>query len=221
MRHIPGIVFHWPGSKKFDIIQRPGNKLVEHFRYIHINRNGWSDIGYHYIIHRNAHGIWGVYDGRPDSRRGAHSGTNLGNKHIGVNVAYGIDEELPHEAVRVAVQLISDLAKAYGFGINEKTVLGHQQIIPTQCPGKPLMDHLPGMIKLARDLQSGEKPVLTEEPEPDHHEEQLSKIKLMLNGHPAEGLRVNSQAFIHVSKLSALGLKVQYDKETDTVRINK
>ena len=220
MRKIPGVVFHWPGSNKSDIIQKPGNQLVEHFRYIHTKRNGWSDIGYHYVIHRNAHGVWGVYDGRPDSRAGAHSGTNWGNQHIGVNIAYGMDETLSPDAVRVAVQLISDLAKQYGFGINEKTIMGHQQIIPTQCPGSQVMRELPAMIKLARDLQSGKKQVLTPAHEDDVHDEQLSKIKMTLNGTPAEGLRVNNQAFIHVSKLEALGLKVSYDKETDTVRIS-
>lgn len=221
MRRIPGVVFHWPGSNKFDLIQRPGQALVDHWRYIHTQRNGWSDIGYHYIIHRNPHGIWGVYDGRPDSRPGAHSGTNWGNQHLGINIAYGMDEQLPDEAVRVACQLVADLAKKYEFGINPKTVLGHRQIIPTQCPGDPLFNALPLIIKMAAELRSGVKPVLTQEPAEIQPEEQLSKIKMTLNGQPAEGLRVNNQAFIHVSKLSALGLNVSYDKQTDTVRISK
>ena len=220
MRFIPGVVFHWPGSNKSEIIHKPGEALVEHFRYIHTQRNGWSDIGYHYVIHRNAHGVWGVYDGRPDVRTGAHSGTRLGNQHIGINVAYGIDEKLPIEAVRVAAQLVADLAKKYGFGINHKTILGHREIIPTQCPGDDLQNALPHIINQAISGISKAKPVLVHEPDIAREDEQLSKIKLTLNGDPAEGLRVNNQAFIHVSKLGALGLNVTYDKQTDTVRIS-
>lgn len=220
MRHIPGVVFHWPGSNKADLIHKPGQALVDHFRYIHTQRNKWSDIGYHYVIHRNAHGIWGVYDGRPDVRTGAHSGTNWGNQHIGINIAYGMDEKLPIEAVRVAAQLVADLAKKYGFGINSKTVLGHRQIIPTQCPGDNLQNALPEIVKQAISGVSKAKSVPVQQPDIVQQDENLTKIKLMLNGKPAEGLRVNNQAFIHVAKLSELGLNVTYDKQTDTVRIS-
>lgn len=221
MRHIPGVVFHWPGDNKSDIIHKPGQALVEYFRYIHTQRNGWSDIGYHYVINRNAHGIWCVYDGRPDSRIGAHSGTNWGNQHIGINIAYGMDEKLPIEALRVAAQLVADLAKKYGFGINSKTILGHRQIIPTQCPGDDLQNALPEIMKMSISGVSNAKPMFTQDTNIVREDEQLSKIKLLLNGKPAEGLRVNNQAFIHVSKLSAFELNVTYDKQTDTVRITQ
>ena len=221
MRHIPGVVLHWPAKSKIDITAKPGRKLVDFFRYLHVNRNGWSDIGYHYIVHRDESGAWTVYDGRPDARIGAHSGTNWGNQHLGVNVAYGVDEEVQIEAVQTTASLIADLAAKYGFGINEKTIRGHRDFLPTECPGDSLYSKIANIVSRARNVSSdgsGISPGKSSGAQPN--EEQIGKIKMLLNGVPSEGVRINNQAFLHVSYLTKLGLSVKYDKTSDTVIIN-
>jgi len=41
---------------------------VDEIRDWHVKGNGWSDIGYHYVIHRNGQ----MFSGRPVSIKGAH-----------------------------------------------------------------------------------------------------------------------------------------------------
>ena len=41
---------------------------VDEIRCWHVNNNGWSDIGYHYVIYRNGE----IISGRPVATAGAH-----------------------------------------------------------------------------------------------------------------------------------------------------
>ncbi len=40
----------------------------------HVDGNGWSDIGYHWVIRQTADGEWMTEQGRPESRTGSHEG---------------------------------------------------------------------------------------------------------------------------------------------------
>jgi N-acetyl-anhydromuramyl-L-alanine amidase AmpD len=54
----------------------------------HVNDNGWSDIGYHYVIKRNGD----MEKGRPDHISGAHvRGHNQGS--IGICLIGGVDRD--------------------------------------------------------------------------------------------------------------------------------
>ncbi|MFI3271844.1 MAG: N-acetylmuramoyl-L-alanine amidase [Pseudomonadota bacterium] len=81
MRHIDEIIIHCSATKaNMDI-------GAAQIRDWHVKDNGWSDIGYHYIIRRN--GILEV--GRPVHRIGAHcKGHNVNT--LGVCLVGGIDE---------------------------------------------------------------------------------------------------------------------------------
>lgn len=60
---------------------------IEWIKRIHVNQNGWSDVGYHYFIRRDGT----IEKGRPDYRVGAHVGANnTGN--LGICMAGGLKE---------------------------------------------------------------------------------------------------------------------------------
>lgn len=61
---------------------------ADDIRRWHVQGNGWSDIGYHYIIKRNGD----IEKGRPDHISGAHvKGHNKGS--LGVCLVGGVDKD--------------------------------------------------------------------------------------------------------------------------------
>jgi len=214
-RHIPGVSLHWPGETKAQILADPGQEIVERWRKAHMSAPlFWRDIGYHYILNRDRAGKWQVYDGRHDALAGAHSGTNAGNEFLGINVAYGMDEKLPGEAIEALAGLIAELSKTYGFPINRATVRGHREFIPTQCPGEPLYSVLNQVVQRANQLRKGpaSEPV---KPEPSKAEEQIRPVRIVKDGKELRGILVNSQAFVSVYELG----KPEWDAKTRTVTI--
>lgn len=214
MRHIPGVSLHWPAETKAQLLAAHGQQKVDQWRSVHTKINGWSDIGYHYIVHRDHNGIPQVYEGRPDSRRGAHSGTNTGNSFLGINVAYGMNETVPDAMFMLTAQLIADLSKTYGFAINRSTIKGHRDFLPTQCPGVPLYSRINELIELANKLKSGKTPVRQKPPAPEP-EEQIFKAKVKFkDGTELDAVLINSQTFVHVSELGEIE---KWDGDTRTV----
>jgi len=93
--------------------------------------NGWSDIGYHYVIH-----IDGLTEiGRPVSIQGAHvSGEN--EDSIGVCYVGGVDNDLvPQDTMTVEqeisfVELVKSLRLTFGY----LSVHGHNEYSSKACP---------------------------------------------------------------------------------------
>jgi N-acetyl-anhydromuramyl-L-alanine amidase AmpD len=105
----------------------PGNSTatIETVRRWHVEDNGWSDIGYHFVIERNG----SIEDGRPLTRQGAHTyGHNQDN--IGICLMGGVDSQMNPEDNFTDVQwdalryLISYLSGIYG--IKEENIKGHR-----------------------------------------------------------------------------------------------
>ncbi len=97
----------------------------------HVKGNGWSDIGYHYVIELDGT----VKKGRPMHRSGAHTkGHNTGS--IGVCYVGGIDiskkpKDTRTEAQRTAMdELINELLVEYP----NATVHGHNEFSAKACP---------------------------------------------------------------------------------------
>jgi hypothetical protein len=120
---------------------------AERMRFIwrsHINGNGWSDTGYHYIIMPSGR----IYEARAETRRGAHDLVN-----DGLGVAFdGIFSTAPisPQQFDAAVDLCTVLCQRYGFkdpitpvptptvdyGIrNLPLICTHRDRVKTQCPG--------------------------------------------------------------------------------------
>jgi N-acetyl-anhydromuramyl-L-alanine amidase AmpD len=98
----------------------------------HLN-NGWSGIGYHYVIHSDG----GVYRGRPEWARGSHAYQD--EKHeansngVGICLSGNFQLDNPTEAqMQSLTLLIHDIWTRYP-GI---PVIGHKDVMPTACPGE-------------------------------------------------------------------------------------
>jgi hypothetical protein len=99
---------------------------------------GFREIGYHWLITRDGK----VQEGRPEGTLGAHvRGHNSGT--IGICWAGGLERASgpnvgvwnPTPAQEAAmVQLIHDIQKRWP---DAKRVIGHKDLVPTECPGLP------------------------------------------------------------------------------------
>lgn len=127
MRRIEKIIIHCtatPEGKDYTVGQ---------IRDWHVRGNGWSDIGYHFVIDR--YGV--VHKGRPIEKVGAHTkGQNA--RSIGVCYVGGCEsdgrtpKDTRTQAQRVAlVKLVADLRATYGRDI---TVHGHNEFAAKACP---------------------------------------------------------------------------------------
>lgn len=109
----------------------------------HMDHNGWSDIGYHFIVFqaRGAIKIARVFQGRPlDRVPAAQAGYNYGN--IAVCVVAG-----PGEAIgRMTVNRIRSIYAR----VPAQTVKGHRDVNSTSCPGDNLYSKLPRIRELKR-----------------------------------------------------------------------
>ena len=102
---------------------------------LHMNRNGWADIGYHYGIATDGN----IYEGRDIGVRGSSvSGYNTGL--IGVTLMGNFEVDQPTEAQLATVQtLVNWLAARYRLS----HLAGHGEFNGnTVCPGENLISHL-------------------------------------------------------------------------------
>jgi len=125
MRKIDKIILHCAATKEGHDIK------TETIKSWHVKGNGWSDIGYHYVIELDGT----VKKGRPMHRSGAHTkGHNTGS--IGVCYVGGIDiskkpKDTRTEAQRTAMdELINELLTEYP----NATVHGHNEFSAKACP---------------------------------------------------------------------------------------
>jgi hypothetical protein len=109
----------------------------------HVNGNGWSDIGYHFIIMPSGR----VYVARAETKRGAHDGINdgLGIAFDGIYSTATINQAMYETAVTVCTILckrygitntITPVATPTDFGSrNLPLICGHRDRVATECPG--------------------------------------------------------------------------------------
>jgi len=97
----------------------------------HVKGNGWSDIGYHYVIELDG----SVKPGRPLHRSGAHTkGENAGS--IGVCYVGGIDKDKKPKDTRTDAQrkAMDELIVALTMDHPGATVHGHNEFSAKACP---------------------------------------------------------------------------------------
>lgn len=127
-------------------------QVVRFYWDLHVNTNGWSDIGYNWLIDRN--GI--IYEGRGDGILGAHfSGQNTGTTGIALIGNFGLEQ--PSSAALNSLQDLlawesddknisingSSLHNASGLVLNH--ISGHRDGGSTVCPGNNLYNLLPSI----------------------------------------------------------------------------
>lgn len=101
--------------------------------------NGWSGIGYHYVIHKNGM----IERGRPRDTVGAHT-YNYNESSIGIVLDGNFEDSMPTEAqIERAAMLVAALSHIYNICPDDNNLLGHRDLNSTLCPGKNLYIQLP------------------------------------------------------------------------------
>ena len=127
MRDIKKLIVHCsatPEGKDFDI---------DNIRQWHVVDNGWSDVGYHYVIKLDGT----VQEGRPIEKSGAHT---FGHNKDSIGVCYigGMDKDMKEwKDTRTVAQQDSlfNLLMDLKFDFPEAKVFGHRDFTDKKpCP---------------------------------------------------------------------------------------
>lgn len=120
---------------------------------MHINTNGWADIGYHYVI--SPRGL--ILAGRSLFSPGSHvAKANTGN--LGICLMGNFESQTPPVA---QIQSLVELAAwwCYQLKIDPSNISGHRDFLPTACPGATLYSELDEIrrqvTKLVNDYRTG------------------------------------------------------------------
>ena len=125
MRTIDKIIIHCAATPEGRDVK------TETIKSWHVKGNGWSDIGYHYVIELDG----SVKPGRPLHRSGAHTkGENAGS--IGVCYVGGIDKDKKPKDTRTDAQrkAMDELIVALTMDYPGATVHGHNEFAAKACP---------------------------------------------------------------------------------------
>lgn len=124
------IVVHHTGNPTDDDLS------AEEIHMSHLSQ-GWSGIGYHYVIRKNGQ----IEQGRPHWTVGAHAYGE--NSHtIGVHVCGNFEEAEPTKyQIESLAYLLGWLCETYGLDPAED-IVGHRDLMPTACPGENLYNKL-------------------------------------------------------------------------------
>lgn len=97
-------------------------------------RNGWSGIGYHYVVHQDGT----IERGRPRDTVGAHT-YGFNQSSIGIVLDGNFEEIVPTDVqLDRAARLIAALSHIYQLSPDNRSVRGHRDLNATLCPGKNL-----------------------------------------------------------------------------------
>ncbi|MFB4195590.1 peptidoglycan recognition protein family protein [Streptomyces carpaticus] len=146
-RPVKIIVHHAAGPNSTDHSRAQAHSHARWVQNLHIDENGWSDTGYHFVVSR---GGW-ITEGRHESLRtlragqglvlGAHtSGQNYDAIGICNEGAYHDGATPPQAQWDVLVSLCAYTCRQYGIAPTQ--LYGHKDFNATLCPGV-LHDMLP------------------------------------------------------------------------------
>lgn len=104
---------------------------VDEIRRWHVDGNGWSDIGYHYVIRRSGE----LEPGRPVAKMGAHAKGHNGDS-IGICMVGGISENGVPDANFTARQYheLAELNETLSRHLPITDTVGHRDISTKSCP---------------------------------------------------------------------------------------
>jgi hypothetical protein len=124
------IVIHHTGSPDMDA-------SAEQIHGWHLG-NGWSGIGYHYVIRKDGT----IERGRPEWAIGSHAYGE--NSHtIGIHLSGDFEQAYPTEdQLDRCGALIADICDRYGIPIDRNHIVGHGELMSTDCPGTNLQAYL-------------------------------------------------------------------------------
>lgn len=109
----------------------------------HINQ-GWSGIGYHYLIRVDGT----IERGRAENTIGAHAGSGVNVDSIGIALAGNFETSIPTtKQIDALIELIINIESRYG----QLVIVGHKDVYKTACPGSKFpMDEVKKRVEGAR-----------------------------------------------------------------------
>lgn len=146
------IVHHTAGYEFNTTSLEDSKSYVRGIQNYHMDTNGWSDIGYHYLVDKFGHIFEGRYASNPSLPRGAHDGTNSYSFGFNVMGWYHIDGP-QNKPTAASLNALYDVISwrmpgswlpygspgKYGpLGNYVGYVDGHRRVKSTACPG----DHI-------------------------------------------------------------------------------
>ena len=100
--------------------------------------NNWAGIGYHFVIRKAGT----IERGRPRDTIGAHA-QGFNYRSIGINIVGDFENFKPtQEQIESTAQLVAELSSIYDFTPTAQNVVGHRDLMETDCPGQNLYDLL-------------------------------------------------------------------------------
>jgi len=112
------------------------NYSINSLKNFHVNKNGWEEIGYHYVIGNGINTIDGkIYSTRPEKFIGAHS-LNQNKNSLGIALIGNFDKTIPtKKQFNSLLKLLIKLIKKYNLKI--ENIHGHNEFNKQKsCPGK-------------------------------------------------------------------------------------
>lgn len=131
--------------------QYQGAATVRGIQRFHIVDRGWTDVGYHFLI--GPDGV--IYQGRPETKRGAHCTPNSGKVGICMIGNFQGTDELTEEAEASLVDLLAWLTSNYKVAGMDH-IQGHRDWNSTNCPGDSLYQKLPSLRTKVKAKLEGE-----------------------------------------------------------------
>jgi len=99
----------------------------------HIEENGWSDIGYHFVVERYK-GAYVIIEARPLIRIGAHTKGYMNRVAIGVALAGNFDKGYPDIGQIILARKLTLTLRAR-FKIPVPKIRTHSEFSEKSCPG--------------------------------------------------------------------------------------
>ncbi|CAH1109811.1 unnamed protein product [Psylliodes chrysocephalus] len=115
-------------------------RLVKSIQNVHMNTNGWEDIGYNFLIG----GDGSIYEGRGWGIHGAHA-IKYNARSIGICLLGNFQEQTPPEIQTKSLNELVSCAKQTEKVEDQYHLIGHRQASATLCPGTFLFKIVQGL----------------------------------------------------------------------------
>ncbi len=133
MGQIHRLTIHHTAMASYDSSKNANATSIRSIQIGHIQREGWADIGYHYLIDQ-AGRIW---KGREDEWQGAHAGGQMNRGNLGICLLGNFSRRVQSpskQQLQSLQQLVVQTCRRHGIPGNR--IFTHREMKPsTECPG--------------------------------------------------------------------------------------
>lgn len=134
------ITIHHDGMNAFTTTsQEEAARRLELIRLSHVNKRGWADIGYHFVIDPAGR----VWAGRSTQYQGAHV-SNQNENNLGIMCLGNYERQTPTSAtLNTLSRFVASMMRMHNVPLTR--VYTHRELDQTECPGRNLQ---PQMVRM-------------------------------------------------------------------------